>query len=215
VRSEVVKALGQWPEGQQMLLQQVVDGKMPEELRYPAANVLLTSDNAKIRDEAAKYLTLPVSAGEKALPPLGQLIKRRGDPLRGQDVFAHSGTCAKCHKANGQGTEVGPDLSEIGNKLSAEALYESILNPSAGISHNYEMYKVLLTDGRTLSGILISKTAGEIVLKDKDALVVTIPADDVEELAQQQKSLMPDDLQKQLTEQQLVDVVEFLQTLKK
>ncbi len=74
---------------------------------------------------------------------------------------------------------------------------------------------MLLTDGRTLSGVLISKTTGEIVLKDKEAVVVNIPADEIDDLTEQKKSLMPDDLQKQLTEQQLVDVVEFLQTLKK
>ena len=134
---------------------------------------------------------------------------------RGKDVFANAGTCIKCHIVNGSGTEIGPDLSEVGDKLSVEAFYESILNPSAGISHNYEMYKVLLADGRTLYGLLISNTASEIVLKDKEGVLITVPAEEVDELAQQKKSLMPDDLQKQLTEQQLVDVVEYLQTLRK
>ncbi len=215
VRSEIVKALGQWPEGQLFLLQQVKDGKLSEELRYPAANILLTSGDTAIRDEAAKHLVLPASAQNTPLPPLAQLIERHGDSQRGQDVFVNAGTCAKCHIVKGAGTEVGPDLSEVGSKLSVEAMYESILNPSAGISHNYEMYRLLLTDGRTLSGVLISKTASEIILKDKEAVLLKIPAADVDELTQQQKSLMPDDLQKQLTEEQLVDVIEYMQTLKK
>ncbi len=215
VRSEVVKALGKWPDGQRFVLQQVILGKIPEELRYPAANVLLTSEDSKIREEAAKYLMLPASAEHSPLSPLAQLVQRRGDVVRGQEVFANAGTCAKCHKVNGSGIEVGPDLSEVGSKLSIEALYESVLNPSAGISHNYEMYKLLLSDGRTLSGVLISRTVSEVVLKDKDAVVVNIPAGEIDELTQQSKSLMPDDLQKLLTEQQLVDVVEFMQTLRK
>lgn len=215
VRSEVVKALGQWPEGQQLVLQLVIDGVIADELRYPAANVLLTSDDANIRDEAAKHLTLPASAEQTPLPPLADLIRRRGDLARGMEVFHNAGTCIKCHIVNGSGTEIGPDLSEVGDKLSVEAFYESILNPSAGISHNYEMYKVLCADGRTLYGLLISNTDREVVLRDKEGVLITIPADEVDELAQQKKSLMPDDLQKQLTEQQLVDVVEYLQSLRK
>ncbi len=215
VRSEVVKALGQWPEGQQLVLQLVIDGKIPDELRYPAANVLLTSADARIREEAARHLMLPASAEQTPLPPLVELIQRRGDLARGQDVFANAGTCTKCHIVKGTGTEIGPDLSEVGDKLSIEAFYESILNPSAGISHNYEMYKVLLSDGRTFYGLLISNTASEVVLKDKEGLLIKIATEEIDELAQQKKSLMPEDLQKQLTEQQLVDVVEYLQTLRK
>ncbi len=215
VRSEIIKALGQWPEGQRFVLKQAASGALADELKFPAANVLLTSSDAGIREEAAKYLVLPTSAGNLPLPPMSELIRKRGDKSRGLDVFVNAGTCAKCHKVNGTGTEVGPDLSEIGGKLSLEAMYESILNPSAGISHNYEMYTVLTSDGRTLSGVLVSKTDNEVVLKDKEAVLQIISTEDIDDLKKQTKSLMPDDLQKQLTEQQLIDVVEYLQTLKK
>ena len=214
VRSELTKALGSWPEGQRFLLQHLAGGNFPEDLRYPAANVLLTSSDPSIRDEAAKYVAMPSGAGERPLPPLAELVQRQGDRQAGEVVFSGVGTCAKCHRVAGQGTEVGPDLSQVGGKLSVESLYESILNPSAGISHNFEMYKVILVDGRTLSGVLLSQTSQEIVLKDKDAVVSTLPAAEVEELTQQQKSLMPDDLQKLLTEQQLVDLVTYLRSLK-
>ena len=71
--------------------------------------------------------------------------KAKGNAARGKLVFETTGTCAKCHVVNGQGKEVGPNLSEIGSKLSREAMFESILYPSAGISHNYETYLLLLT----------------------------------------------------------------------
>ncbi|MFO0264189.1 MAG: c-type cytochrome, partial [Planctomycetota bacterium] len=115
-----------------------------------------------IRTEAAKYLTLPASADNRPLPLLAELLKQSGDAQRGKLVFAEAGTCAKCHKVRGDGQEVGPDLSEVGSKLSVEALYESILNPSAGISHSYEMYSLLTADGRTISGLLVSQTDEEI-----------------------------------------------------
>jgi putative heme-binding domain-containing protein len=215
VRSEIVKSLARWPAGQKYLLRRVALQDWPEELRYPAANALLTSEDAAIRTEAAKYLTLPASADNRPLPLLAELLKQSGDAQRGKLVFAEAGTCAKCHKVRGEGQEVGPDLSEVGSKLSVEALYESILNPSAGISHSYEMYSLLTADGRTISGLLVSQTDEEIVLKDKDAVLHKVPRSEVDEFARQQKSLMPEDLQKQLTEQQLVDLIEYLKTLRK
>jgi putative membrane-bound dehydrogenase-like protein len=215
VKSEIVKSLAVWPYGQKYMLERIAKGDWPEELRFPAANVLLTSNEEAIRTEAAKYLSLPASADNRPLPPLGELLKKQGDSARGKEVFINAGTCAKCHKVRGEGQEVGPDLSEVGNKLSVEALYESILNPSAGISHSYEMYSLLTGDGRTISGLLVSQTDEEIVLKDKDAVVHKVPRSEVDEFAKQQKSLMPEDLQKQLTEQQLVDVIEYLKTLRK
>ncbi|MFM7738925.1 MAG: c-type cytochrome, partial [Planctomycetota bacterium] len=215
VRSEIVKSLGRWPAGQKYMLKRIAANDWPEELRFPAANVLLTSEDAAIREQAGRFLTLPASADNQPLPPLAELLKKQGDPARGKSVFAEAGTCAKCHKVRGEGQEVGPDLSEVGNKLSVEALYESILNPSAGISHSYEMYSLLSSDGRTISGLLVSQTDEEIVLKDKDAVLHKVPRGEVDEFAKQQKSLMPEDLQKQLTEQQLVDVIEYLKTLRK
>ena len=78
--------------------------------------------------------------------------------------------CRNCHKIAGQGKEVGPDLSEIGSKLTREALYVSILDPSAGISHNYEMYLIELASGNIVSGVIISRTDDAVVLKDKEAI---------------------------------------------
>ena len=215
VRSEIVKSLGRWPAGQKYMLKRISANDWPDELRFPAANVLLTSEEPAIRSEAAKFLSLPASANNQPLPPLTELLKMQGDSARGKEVFINAGTCAKCHKVREEGQEVGPDLSEVGNKLSVEALYESILNPSAGISHSYEMYSLLTTDGRTISGLLVSQTDEEIVLKDKDAVIHKVPRSEVDEFAKQQKSLMPEDLQKQLTEQQLVDVIEYLKSLRK
>jgi putative heme-binding domain-containing protein len=214
VRSEITKALGRWPAGQSFLLQQVTSDNIPEDLRFPVANVLLTSDDEQIRSKASEYLSLPGSADQAALPPLSELVQLPGDPQRGEQIFVEAGTCAKCHRVRGAGTEVGPDLSAVGGKLSIEALFESVLNPSAGISHNYEMYKITLVDGRTLSGVVLSKTEQELVLKDKEAVEYRLAAFEVEEMMRQQKSLMPEDLQKNLTQQQLVDLIAYLQTLK-
>ncbi|MEQ9069210.1 MAG: c-type cytochrome, partial [Gimesia chilikensis] len=150
----------------------------------------------------------------KPLPPINVLAGMKGDVVDGRVMFNTKGTCAKCHVVNGMGKEVGPDLSEIGKKLSREALFESILYPSAGISHNFEAYTVILVSGNVVNGLLVNKTDDAITIKDAEAIARTFKMDDVEEVIQQKVSLMPADLQKVLTEEELINIVEYLTTLK-
>jgi putative heme-binding domain-containing protein len=215
VRAAAVAALGRNAPGQKRLLEVVERGKLPMDLQFAAANALLSSADEGIRTAAAKHLSLPAAAGGEALPPTAELVRKSGDAVRGRELFAGIGTCAKCHKVKGEGKEVGPDLSEIGTKLSKEALYVSILDPNAGVSFNYETWLARTLDGTTLSGILVSQTDDAIELKTGEAVVHKLKRDHIEALKKQSTSLMPADLQKQLRAQDLVDVVEYLTTLKK
>jgi putative heme-binding domain-containing protein len=215
VRVAAVTALGHNAPGQKQLLETVQQGKLPADLQFAAANALLSSPDEAIRAAASKRLSLPAAAGGESLPPVAELVKRSGDAARGKELFGGIGTCAKCHKVRGEGKEVGPDLSEIGSKLSKEAMFVSILDPSAGVSFNYETWIVRTLDGTVLSGILVSQTDDSIELKTAEAIVHKFKRDDIEALKKQAISLMPADLQKQLKAQDLVDIVEYLTTLTK
>lgn len=215
VRTAAVLAVGRSGPGQQRLLDLVEQGKLADELRFAAASVLLSSADPNIRQRAGNHLTLPPSAGGRPLPPISELVARRGDAVRGKAIFAGTGTCAKCHRVRGEGKEVGPDLSEIGSKLSRDALYLAILDPSAGISFNYETYLVRLEDGTVLSGILVSQTDDWVELKTAEAVVHRLPRGQIEAMARQPVSLMPADLQKLLELDDLVDLVEYLTTLRR
>jgi putative heme-binding domain-containing protein len=111
--------------------------------------------------------------------------------------------------------QVGPELTEIGNKLSREAFLESIMYPSAGNSHSYETYTVELKDGNVLSGLLVSQTDDELQIKNNEGVVRRFGRKEIDRVAQQPVSLMPADLHQNLTEQDLVDLVEYLLTLRK
>jgi putative heme-binding domain-containing protein len=113
-----------------------------------------------------------------------------------------------------EGKSVGPNLSEIGGKLSRQAMYEAILAPSAAISHNYETFTALLDDGRSVTGLLVSQSPSDVVIKGPDGIDVTVDADAVEELVKQPISLMPADLAATLSVDELVDLVAWLETLK-
>ena len=209
-----VRGLAGSRDGGSQLLELATTGRLPESLRPAAAVALSTSRWADIRQAAAEALPLPAASGGQPLPPLAELLKRRGNARAGQQVFAGAGTCAKCHVVGGEGKAVGPDLSGIGAKLSKQALYESILAPSAAISHNYETYTLLTDDGRLITGLLVSKTDEAVVLKTAEGVDVTTPTASIDELTRQPISLMPANIASTLQPQQFVDLVTWLETLR-
>ncbi len=215
VRSAASKALGHNAAGQQKLLDWAKSQTLPGDLRLIVAGVLHSSTSEAIRTQASSLFPAPAGADEKPLPPLSELIKLRGDPRRGRKLYFDKATCSKCHQIGSEGTEVGPALTEIGSKLAREAAYVAILDPSAGISHNYESYVVLLADGTTATGLLISQTDEKVTIKTAEGIEKTFSQDEIDEVIKQKTSLMPSGLQKLITVEELADVIEYLLTLKK
>jgi putative heme-binding domain-containing protein len=215
IRRSAAHALGESKPGAEFLLDLAKTGKLPADLNFTVASALFALPDPQLQAEAKKHLKLPASANEKPLPPLPELIKMTGKADHGKKLFFSTANCSKCHIVKNEGKEVGPNLSEIGSKLGKEAFLVAILDPSAGISHNYETYVAATDEGKVISGLLISKTDAEVVLRDANAIQHTLKMDTVEDLKKLPVSLMPADLQKTMTAQDLVDVVEYLMTLKK
>jgi putative heme-binding domain-containing protein len=214
LRRAGVKALGSIRPGAVALQESAQKGDYDPLLKEAVAATLHTVPWRDIKEQAARLFPLPPAKDSEPLPPVAELLERPGDVAKGRIVFHSTGTCTKCHVVNGLGLNVGPDLSEIGKKLSKPAFFESILFPSAAISHNYETWTVVDVNGNVTTGLLISETPEEIQLKDEKSLVRTIRVADIEERRKQDISLMPADIQKLMTAQELVDVVEYMTTLK-
>jgi putative heme-binding domain-containing protein len=214
VKAAAIASMGRRPDGQKQILALVSDGKLFEELKFAAANVLLSSEDPAIVEEAEKHLQLPATADAQPLPPLAELSQRKGDPEAGKIVYQTVGTCINCHKVQNEGKEVGPNLSEIGSKLSREAMFVAILDPSAAISHNFETYSLVTIDGNVINGLLISETDASVTLRTNEGIDKKVDQDSIELLKKQPKSIMPQDLQRLMTVNQLVDLVEYLMTLR-
>ncbi len=189
--------------------------EIDSELRQAVAAGLHGSSDGNLRQLGQKLFPLSDARSGEKLPSVDELLKMNGNPKTGRLVFNTTGTCAKCHIVNGIGRNLGPDLSEIGSKLSRLAMFESVLFPSAGISHNYDAWTVLLANGTVLTGLKVSQTDETLVLMDNDAFKHSISTEEIDELIRQDVSLMPADLQKIMTTQELVDVVAYLESLKK
>jgi putative heme-binding domain-containing protein len=214
MRNVAIKGIGTTKTGQQYLLDLLSASKIPEELLFITGTVLFSSSDPLIVMTTKELITLPTTANATPLPPIIELIRIKGDPAAGKVVFDKKGTCVKCHKIGDVGKEIGPSLTEIGSKLSKEAMFVSILDPSAGVSHNYETYEISLNSGNVLSGILVSRSDDEVVVRNVDGIDRVIAVAEIDEIIKTGVSLMPADLQKVMTVQELVNVVAYLTQLK-
>ena len=215
LRREAIKGASRSKHGATELVKLAESQKFDEALAPALSAALHGSAFEDVRAAAARLFPLPPGKDSKPLPSLGELAQLKGNIGNGQKLFATTGKCNTCHIVNGEGKEVGPNLSEIGAKLSKQALFESIIFPSAGISHNYESWTIVLHDGTTQTGIIISEDAEKLSLKGNDAIVRTFPIKDIDERIKQKISLMPADLAKLISTEEMADIVEYLTTLKK
>jgi len=215
-RRAAVRALAQTQEGAARLLALARDEKLPDNLKFTAASALHGSRWPEIKSEAAKVLPLPAGQNAQPLPPVAELVKMPGDAANGAKVYRRETVgCIKCHQVRGEGTEVGPALTEIGSKLTKEAMLEAILDPSAGISFGFEAWQVQLKSGDEAYGLKTSDTPEEIAIKDVNGIVTRFKKSEVASMQQSKTSIMPSGLQQAMTTQELVDLIEYLATLKK
>jgi len=215
-RKQAVRSLARVKEGASQLLQLASDNKLPNDMKFVATTELNQVRWTELRAEAARVLPPPVGRNAQSLPPLAELLQMPGDAARGAQIFARTeSACITCHRINDKGVDLGPALSEIGAKLGKDALYEAILDPSAGIAFGYENWQITLKSGDDLNGIIVSDTADEIIIKDAKAIPTHIKKSDIASRRQLKLSLMPDGLQKAMSTQDLVDLVEYLSSLKK
>ena len=110
---------------------------------------------------------------------------------------------------------MGPQLSEIGTKLGKDALYQSILDPSSGISFGFEAWNIQLKNDDELFGLITSETGDELTVKTQAGVITKVKKSEIAKRQKLSSSLMPVGLQLTMSTQELVDLVEYLASLKK
>jgi putative heme-binding domain-containing protein len=216
IRRQAVSSLAQTKEGAADLLQLARDGKLPNDVKFTATTVLNQVRWKTLKGEAAQLLPLPRGRNTEPLPPVTELLKRTADVAHGATVFARpESACMTCHRVNDKGVDLGPALSEIGDKLAKDAIYEAILDPSASIAFGYDAWEITLKSGDEAGGIIVSETADELLIKDAKAIATRIKKQDIASRRKLKTSLMPADLQKTMSTQDLVDLVGYLSSLRK
>ena len=215
VRQQAIVGLAKNGVGQNSVLKLAMEQTLPADMRLLAGGMLARSNDVKIQERAKRLLPQPQMKDSAPLPPIDQLASLKGNIGAGKELFEGKATCSNCHIVNQLGKNVGPDLSEIGSKLSREAMYTAILDPSAGISHNYENFSVLTLDGQVISGLKVSETDQVIVIRTADAVDRRIPKTEVDVVKKSDKSIMPENLHHSFDQKGLIDLVEYMTSLTK
>ena len=215
-RQAAVKELARTEQGARHLLELEKSGKLPADSRLTATSELNLAPWPDVKKMALEILPLPQTKTAEPLPPISELVKRSGDVARGRIVFdSDTAACSYCHVVNGRGTDVGPQLSEIGTKLGKDALYQSILDPSSGISFGFEAWNIQLKNDDEFFGLITSETGDELTVKTQAGVVTKVKKADIAKRQKLTSSLMPVGLQLTMSTQELVDLVEYLASLKK
>ena len=216
-REAAVKSLGKSKAGGLALLDLASRNQIPSELKATAAFAVAACSDADVRAKGEQILPRPKSKDGTPLPPISELVEKKGDAKAGAAVFRNNSggpNCIGCHQIGDEGRQVGPPLTTIGTKLSKEQFYEAILTPSASILMSFELWIVRTKDGDIKSGIKVEDTDDHITLKDNNGEYLDIPVSKIAEKKQSALSMMPEDITKSMSVKDLVDVVEYLQQQK-
>ena len=138
-----------------------------------------------------------------------------GDALKGKALFFGkvAVSCVRCHRAQGNGGDVGPKLDGIGREKDRRHLLEAIVAPDAKVADAYRTTVLVTDDGRTLAGIVTGEGDGTVKLKTADGGMVEVPLDSIEDRASGPSS-MPADLAGKLSRRELRDLVAWLESLR-
>ncbi len=203
-------------------LDELLAGKVAPELSLDLLEAAQTRVNntrlktfAPLKEKLAAYDKLAGDRVAKDSLAKWREVTNGGDAEKGKAVFLSNAAvyCQRCHKFEGQGGEVGPELTGIGSRQTRDYLLESLIDPNKVIAKGFESVILTLEDGRVVSGVLRSKTDKQYVIVTPEAKVLTFAKDDVAS-EKPDRSAMPDDLVKKLTRRELRDVVEFLASTK-
>jgi len=212
LRQKATESLGNTWGGQHLLADLINENQLDEALQTTAALKMINAWDPPVKETG--FRILQEAKGEQAaeLPPVEELVAMEGKAMQGRYVFETY--CATCHKVKGEGIAFGPDLSEIGSKLAKEAIYTSIFYPSAGINFGYEGYVIKTKDGSTYQGYIESETEDVLMLRMMGGTSQEIDKQAIDSREEMNQSLMTANLEAAMTQEELVNLVEYLSTLK-
>lgn len=205
----LLKVLGKMPlEKSELLLLRVIEllkaKKLTDGIRLELSDAVEASKSEKLKQELA------------ALPKASSLLDEYSGTLLGGNggsgygLFFYNSTaqCVRCHAIEGDGGNVGPDLSKIGSTLTREQILEAIVDPSARLAPGFGIVKVTLTDGSEATGTLMEENAKEIILKTSDAEPLEIELTRIAKRENYPSGMPP--MGKALSKKEIRDLVEFL-----
>jgi putative membrane-bound dehydrogenase-like protein len=213
LRSEALGVLAKRPDRAMELLHAIESKTIrASELPSPTATALRRSADPHVRELAARVLSAPAAGSRDAVVAAYMpALQLAGNADRGRTIYQQR--CISCHRLEGQGNAVGPDLVTV-RSAGKEKTLTNILDPNREIAPNYIAYIAETTNGESLVGVIASETGNSITLRQAFGKDTTILRSDLKRLVSQRISLMPEGLEEGLKPQDFADLLEFVMTAK-
>jgi uncharacterized repeat protein (TIGR03806 family) len=214
---EAIRGLTSSTSGAIALAHELGRGALPPPVRREIIAMTRDHPRTEVRDLFERFVPeseRPRRLGDTIDP--AEILALKGDAGRGRALFVAESAvnCKSCHRLAGVGEELGPDLGKIGAKYSRAELLRQILEPSLAVDPRYTLYRLDTHSGLVHSGLLVERNEKELVLRDAGNQPIRVAVKDVEELAPQKLSLMPELLLRGLTAQHAADLLEYLASLR-
>jgi len=213
-QQELLRVLGEMPaEKTEAVLDQLIDQLAAKKIA-PAITLDLIEAIDSTHSEKLLTRLKPLRAtGNKTDGFLDALYG--GDARSAWWYFRNnsSGQCVRCHAIDGEGGTVGPDLSDIGNKLTREQILQAMVEPSARLSPGYGSVKVTLKDGQAITGILMEESKDELIIKTSDAEPVEVKLSRIAKRENLTSAMPP--MGTLMSKREMRNMVEYLSQLKK
>jgi putative membrane-bound dehydrogenase-like protein len=213
IRKDAASNIGKSWSGEDRVLEILKAKKVPTDLIPDVVASVSGAWRSSVKNEAESYLPGHAAVALKKAPTINELAAVKADATKGKTVFIN--TCSVCHMVGNEGKDFGPKLTEIGSKYAKDGLLDAIVHPSDGISFGYEGWELKMKDGSTLSGIIASKTETSIDLKLPGGAKQQIKTSDVASKKEMKESLMPEGLYQNMSNNDLANLLGYLESLKK
>ncbi len=209
IRDEAVNVFMSTPERIAILIKALENGKiLTSSISFDRSVSLMQLRDENLRKRARALFTKNEQQAKEINKQYQAALELQGDTLRGRQVYLQN--CAMCHAIRGKmGVAFGPDLGTIHN-WKKEDIMANILDPSLSISAGYELWDVELKNGASVQGIISSETPSAITLKNNGKGDQVINRQDIKSLRSLNISAMRTDLNKNISKQQMADLLAFL-----
>jgi putative heme-binding domain-containing protein len=148
----------------------------------------------------------------RALPSIRSSQTTTGDATRGKALFEGKGDCLRCHRVNGRGGRLGPDLSDVGELRRPAEIEQSLLEPAAAIASQNRIVTIVMRDGRSVRGRVLNQDTQSLQILGSDEKPTSISRATIQKVTEE-KSSMPS-VKDSLDAKELADLISYLVTLK-
>lgn len=213
-----------------MLSQQIQDAIRKKLLSRSQWTIELLKESTAIQFVAGELLVLSKSSNVEVRKLASELIKKSASPSKEALISAYQKSlsilgrasvgrkifekhCSNCHKASGLGFEIGPNLAAMKSR-GKSAILSNVLDPNREVNPAFANYIVQLDDGRNVTGMITGETSNSITLTEAGNKSQTVSRDQIEAIKNSGLSLMPEGFEKEISIEQMADLLEFLMTSK-